>query len=565
MLPLRVGFIPDTFPEAGLGHAMRCLAIAQGLLEIEGPKPLIFCESVSIEEVFTKEGVETVACDMAIENIVQVAIREKISLLVLDSYALDERLYLNLRYKLSTIPVLAIDDGGEKLEFPVFGLISFNPGTDFSLYPKEVSEFSAIGSEYYPLRRGVTNGWKPKKIDGGSPKSLLVTMGGSDPDRQTLRIVRLLRSVPGYKRIIVVVGPANQDYEEIATQAFQDKRIRVVRDTCDFVKLMSEADAAVCGGGVTLAELLALGIPVAILALAGNLELFAQAAEDACVGLFIGRFDIASDHDILLKLHSLAHDLQLYANLLQSRGNLIDRNGRLRLAKFLTDLSVWYHNDTYSEKMIFAEYEASSRSKEEHEKLKWGSRRGMLYRFRLTVEQINWSLVDSWCDVGCGTGSLLQQVPVRKMEHFLGVDLSSSLLGIAAETAPDYMNATFVPGNFLNPLPGEPFDLVTCLGVLQKSGVNLFKAMARLAQITAPGGQLIITTKNLDWERFKEDGFDPEPGHHWFHLQDIRLSCKLAGLEIIELIGFIPDEKQITRPEEAHSVLISARRKRVCG
>jgi len=165
--------------------------------------------------------------------------------------------------------------------------------------------------------------------------------------------------------------------------------------------------------------------------------------------------------------------------------------------------------------------------------------------------------------VGCGTGAFLSAVEGRFwIGKFLGLDLSPALISFACSRSYATGQREFRCQDFMDDVKNGAFDLVTAIGVLQKCGISLRKAVARLAELVKPNGQVFVTTKNLDWKMFSNPGFNPRIGHHWFHMEDIKAAFSLAGLKIIMMEGFEPRIKEKTcPPEESHSIYVLAQKR----
>jgi len=99
-------------------------------------------------------------------------------------------------------------------------------------------------------------------------------------------------------------------------------------------------------------------------------------------------------------------------------------------------------------------------------------------------------------DVGCGTGWFLSLLKKQGWTDLSGLDISPDMLAIAKEA---------IPQARLHQAPIEEFsagsgtyDVITCLGTLHHMP-NLGKVAARLHDLLAPGGTLIIHEPNEDW------------------------------------------------------------------
>lgn len=558
--PYLIGICPDNDPSSGLGHVSRCSALASALSPIDDLEPVIIVEPESNSALFENENLRVVACDMEPESLSALARKMGLAALITDSYRLPRPFYRKMRRLIPTIPLLVLDDDGEKADFPVTGFINFSFGADAGVYPEQLHRFSAIGSDFFPLRPVFSSvRLKPRTSIPDLPKSILITMGASDPDCQSIRLVRILRTIPGDWFALVIIGPYFPLPEEIENEAEQDPRISTMVNPDDLPTFMAEADLVINGGGVTSLEVMALGTPSIVLALAENLVTQAETARNKGALDFIGRFDLVSDEKVASALEYRLNNKKGYRELTNAKTGLVDMDGARRLAEFIIGVVDKWHRDPFSVEETLLEYLDSSEEFCEYEKLKWGSEAGMKYRFELAENTLNWACVKSWLDVGCGTGAFFKSAFGKVgADRIVGIDFCRPLLEYAARSIGKNENIQFIQQDLLAPVPGEPFDAVTCIGVLQKCGVPLFKAVARLAELTAPGGQVFITTKHRDWNQFQRKGYEPYPYHHWFRLEDLKLAFELAGLKILHIFGFIAFKKKIAAIEDSNSAAILA-------
>ncbi len=211
----------------------------------------------------------------------------------------------------------------------------------------------------------------------------------------------------------------------------------------------------------------------------------------------------------------------------------------------------------YDRGEIAAEYDASALATEEFEKVKWGSQAGMLNRFRLVLDKLSFDHGKRWLDVGCGTGGLQALVCGTHADVIAtGIDISPKLLAFAASRT-DTRHVDFLCQDMMD-LCGMSFDLVTCIGVLQKTSFTPREFFVRVEQLLTAGGQVFVDTKNIEWARFREPGFTPEPSHEWFRPIDLTEAATAAGLGVAEVGGFLPREGRIVAPAESHTIFLVA-------
>lgn len=168
--------------------------------------------------------------------------------------------------------------------------------TDLAFYPP-VPQAAAL--EWRGARTQRVTGWDWAVLAaaplGRRPRSanerlnVLITMGGSDPRRQTLTAARAACAVIGTHSLTVALGPDISDRTQLLKDlAHLPGPISIVQDTDDLRPLMAKADVAIATFGVTAYELAAHGVPALYLSLTPDHALSARAFVEAGLGRLIG-------------------------------------------------------------------------------------------------------------------------------------------------------------------------------------------------------------------------------------------------------------------------------------
>ncbi|MBT3981955.1 MAG: class I SAM-dependent methyltransferase [Bacteriovoracaceae bacterium] len=210
-----------------------------------------------------------------------------------------------------------------------------------------------------------------------------------------------------------------------------------------------------------------------------------------------------------------------------------------------------------SPKDVGLDYQESFSEKDEHKKVKWGSREGMLNRFKLGIEKVNWSDTNSWVDVGCGTGSFIDLVlNASHCQNIVGIDVCVDLAEFCREKFLDDKRVEILTGNFETDLIDQKFDLVTSIGVLQNCGLNIDTALTGLVSLLGQGGTIFFTTKNQNWNKFTSGELTPEDAHLWFDPNIILEKLRNCGVEVEEIGGFLPRENRVVEINDSHTFYI---------
>jgi UDP-2,4-diacetamido-2,4,6-trideoxy-beta-L-altropyranose hydrolase len=139
-------------------------------------------------------------------------------------------------------------------------------------------------SEHYGVRPGRTilAGQSLALVDGsfldqrrdrtflGDPPAVIVTMGGEDPDNVTAGVLRALAEVSRL-RLMVVLGPAFRGQSRVLELAnVSPHDVEIIEGNSDLAPLMATADAAISSASTTCYELATAGVPTILVTLADH-------------------------------------------------------------------------------------------------------------------------------------------------------------------------------------------------------------------------------------------------------------------------------------------------------
>jgi UDP-2,4-diacetamido-2,4,6-trideoxy-beta-L-altropyranose hydrolase len=256
----------DASAEIGVGHVMRCLALAQAWQDTDGrvlfvlascPEPLLQrLRKERCEHVLLK--VSSGTTDDA-EQTITLAQKEKSRSVVLDGSSFGGS-YQELVQQ-SGLKLLILDDYASAERYCADWVWNADMPVRPEMYAgKAPGARLLLGPEYALLRREFMQqrGDRPGRK---AISNVLITMGGSDPQNMTLTAIRGVELLQNPAlRTRVVVGPANPRLDSIrlATQELKGGA-EVLGDAQDMAAQMGWADIAVTAAGVTLWELLHMG------------------------------------------------------------------------------------------------------------------------------------------------------------------------------------------------------------------------------------------------------------------------------------------------------------------
>lgn len=269
----RIAFRFDGSKELGLGHVMRCLALADAL---DGCDLLFWArEDEDIQKILEGRKVTYIKYHETIENelafIANELKRNNIDALIVDLLQYPSNYLKELSetgVKLITLHELEVRDDFSDL------VINYNSFRNFTQYYKKDEKRQCFGLRYAILREGIRK-FKAARISK-IVRNILITMGGSDPMGITLKAANALKSLPGNIQVVIHVGPAFKHrtrLNEIRNQIAG--RYVIEENVSELAELMIKADIAVAAAGNTMYELCYLGVPAMVIAQNGHQYEFA--------------------------------------------------------------------------------------------------------------------------------------------------------------------------------------------------------------------------------------------------------------------------------------------------
>ncbi|MDD5145734.1 MAG: glycosyltransferase [Candidatus Pacebacteria bacterium] len=315
---LRIVFRVDGNKKIGMGHVMRCLALADELKERIGCKIFfVMKNSADSEKEVLKCGYDITAnfpksfLDIAIVSVPDIGnkylstIKKQVKLLVVIDDSAKTQYCADIVVKCSCVPELSRFDRKAKGKFLI--------GLDYVILNKE---FQIIN-----LR---------KKIINPKAKSVLITMGGSDINNLTPKIMEALKKISDIKKT-VVVGPAFKN--KLKPNKEYDSKYGV----SNMASLMFSSDLAIVGGGITLYEVACVGTPGIVLCQTDYQKMEAECFEKAGAILNLGFGKNLGEEKIAASVKVLLKDKEMRKKMSNIGKKIIDGKGAKRVVDKILD------------------------------------------------------------------------------------------------------------------------------------------------------------------------------------------------------------------------------------
>ncbi|MDZ4320263.1 MAG: UDP-2,4-diacetamido-2,4,6-trideoxy-beta-L-altropyranose hydrolase, partial [Phenylobacterium sp.] len=214
---------------------------------------------------------------------------------------------------------LVLDSGPARVEADYRGLTS---GARLLLGPK----YAPVRPAFAALR----NASLARRQE--TPRRVLVSMGLTDLDGITGKVVEQLRRRYGETALDVVVGAGAPSRKGLTRIAAHDPRLTLHVDTPDMAELATAADLAVGAAGSAMWERCVLGLPSVVVTIADNQIPAATAMAKAGAVLVVdGRAD-SFGVDFDRAMTRLFIDETLRASLAENSAELCDGEGAARVA-----------------------------------------------------------------------------------------------------------------------------------------------------------------------------------------------------------------------------------------
>jgi UDP-2,4-diacetamido-2,4,6-trideoxy-beta-L-altropyranose hydrolase len=321
-------FRVDTSAEIGSGHLMRCLALAQVLLQCGDrvtfasthPLPRIGSDSsFGFWQVPPDLDADSDARWLATESA-----RHHADWLVLDGYQFPPSYQETIRS--AGHRLLCIDDHGSAGRYAANLILDQNLTANAERYRERARDSQLLLGTRFSLLREEFRGWREWRREFAvRARRLLVTFGGSDPVDATSRVIAALSACRDLE-IVAIVGTKN-------TASFPElPHLRVLRDVEDMPRWISQCDLAISAGGSTCWELALLQTPMLLLPIAENQQPIAEALASRGAAINLGWHADLSEKTLQTTVERVLGDVDERRALGMAAGGLLDSEGAWRVA-----------------------------------------------------------------------------------------------------------------------------------------------------------------------------------------------------------------------------------------
>ena len=339
MLTLKTFIIRvDASESIGLGHLSRCLLIAD-YLNKNGFTIVFFTAQLLSQKIVESKGFECKRIDSLIPN--PEKLYKKFSVLAdINSKAIFKNNMEYFRYlrNLSRFAELFITIE-DLIDYPYCADMVIIPycGANKLKLKKDCNTSYLLGPSYFPLKNEFNI---DSFLVSKNAKKILITMGGSDPTKITLKVVRSINKLNKNYEIIVIIGRAsnitNQDIDNEISK--YNGNYKVLRSVDDMAKLMLSCDIAVTNSGLTKYELSALGVPSIIISNNEQHAMYSDYFSRYESTIHLGSIDAVTNKNIEECCYNLMQDYKLRLKMSKNGKSLVDCEGLQRVGNAIHNL-----------------------------------------------------------------------------------------------------------------------------------------------------------------------------------------------------------------------------------
>ncbi len=321
----------DANASMGVGHAMRCLALAEAWIESGGRATLATAEMPSsIRGAFARGGAEVRDVD-GLSDEIALAKAIDASCGVVDGYHLGPEHHA--AFASLGARVLVVDDCGESASPSAAVVLNQNPHASESMYAQLGSSPKLLlGPRFALLRSEFRSAPRPRDA-AEHPLRVLVSFGGADPHDLTPYVLDALSGLD--LELHVLVGAANPRADQLRARA--SDRVRIEVASTEVALRMQWADVAVVAAGSTCWELARFGVPSLAVVTADNQRPVGAAVEALGIGVLLGELADLTRERISSTLLRVAGDHAARARMSAAGPEVIDGQGAFRVCAALRE------------------------------------------------------------------------------------------------------------------------------------------------------------------------------------------------------------------------------------
>lgn len=330
--------------DIGTGHFMRCLALAQYWQKNDGEIYFVMNDPQSLEDRIHLENMnlikieEVPASNDDALRLIDIFNQLNGDWIIVDGYHFKSD-YINF-IKENNIKVLLFDDEGKLDNYSSDIILNQNLHAH-SINYKYLKNYTKplLGTDYVLLRKEFLNFLNYKKPIKGVATNILVTLGGSDKNNYSLKVLKAINNIKDTSiNVIILLGLKNPHKQTISDFIEESTlNITLLQNIGDMPSKMEWADLAFSSGGTTVWELAFMGVPVIVGGTSHIEEVLIEGLNKNNLFKTIRRLDKIDESDLTEIISEVIYDEELRKAMSSDGKRVVDGFGCSRVYKIMIE------------------------------------------------------------------------------------------------------------------------------------------------------------------------------------------------------------------------------------
>ena len=326
----------DASEKIGVGHVMRCLSMAD-FFKSKNINTIFLSRSDQIERQIINRGfkikilpeLSTIVDELSFIKFLMIEKKIKVILLDINNYDTFRdfdtyQLYLKNLRKLPLF-LVSFEDFSDYPYTSDIVIIPYLGAENIKLHHKSDCKY-LLGPKYFPLREEFG---KVKPVTVKKVEMILVTMGGSDSEGITLKVLKALGDTELDVSLKVVIGALAQIGDAAVRNVLNSYKglCSIIRDANNMAELMSGSDIAIINSGLIKYETSAVGLPSIVISNNTYHSKLMNDFSEYGTALHLGPGNEVKNSQISEAVINLINDYEKRQQMSNSGKSLIDSNG----------------------------------------------------------------------------------------------------------------------------------------------------------------------------------------------------------------------------------------------
>jgi spore coat polysaccharide biosynthesis predicted glycosyltransferase SpsG len=192
-----------------------------------------------------------------------------------------------------------------------------------------------MGHNYSVIAKEFETFHSKTRVFNNSIKSVLVTLGATDPHSLTPMLAKKILHIRPGLSITLLAGPGSSNILALKNLASKHEKVKLIESTTEMAKILFSHDIVFCAGGVTLHEAMAVGTPAFVINQVQHQAAKADRAEKQGSSINLGMADSWEENRLPKILRS---NLKTLEEMSQAGKIMIDGKGLKRVADAIKTL-----------------------------------------------------------------------------------------------------------------------------------------------------------------------------------------------------------------------------------